>query len=69
MRVCCVVAQLAVGPFAIDCGNIFTGYYYDLTFVVFAKLITIPFNYIADKTLHVSAISFYSILCYAFLIQ
>ena len=34
----CVAAQIIVGPCAIDCGDVFTGYYYDLNFCVFVKL-------------------------------
>ena len=52
-----VVAQLTVGPSTIDCSNLFTGYYYDLNFGVFVKLILRPFNYIAHKALQVSAIT------------
>ena len=60
------MAQLTVGPSSIASGNQFTGYYYDLNLGVFVKLITRPFSYIAHKTLQVSTISFYNILCNAF---
>ena len=61
----CVVVQLTVGHLQLIMVMYFTGYYFNLNFGVF---IARPFNYTARKTLQVSTISFYNILCYAFLI-
>ena len=53
-----VVAQLTVGPSTIDCGSLFTGYYYNLNFGVFVKLITRPSIILHTRHYKVFTISF-----------
>ena len=38
------MAKLPVGPCTFVCGDVYTGYYYDLNFDVFVKLIARPYN-------------------------